>query len=264
MFDPAREGFSPRLCAIDRCQMVLLRALAGKFGARLYLKGGMAMRALFGSLRLTKDIDFERAANLSNDSLRGALPKALEAAALGAGLLAPRGTVTKSTRTTVRAALQATLAATGEPVQYEVEVSGQGLPPQAHRIHLSVAPPVTYRMTPFGVNSYDADAMAASKVAALHSETRSVPRDIFDLNDLVAQGANAAALLRAADGHWLDAIAGTTLAKVSAIGWNRANEELLPYLPAGAREAMHAAAWDALCLEVAKRVDSWIREARGS
>ena len=42
------------MCAIDRCQVGLLRALATQYSARLYLKGGMAMRALFGSLRLTK------------------------------------------------------------------------------------------------------------------------------------------------------------------------------------------------------------------
>ena len=54
MYDPASEGFSARMCAIDRCQVGLLRTLATQYSARLYLKGGMAMRALFGSLRLTK------------------------------------------------------------------------------------------------------------------------------------------------------------------------------------------------------------------
>ena len=35
MYAPAAEGFSARLCAIDRCQIGLLRALSVHFGERL-------------------------------------------------------------------------------------------------------------------------------------------------------------------------------------------------------------------------------------
>lgn len=261
MYDPAAEGFSARLCAIDRCQIGLLRALSVHYGARLYLKGGMAMRALFGSLRLTRDIDFERDPSLSNDSLRRALPRALQAAALAATLQAPRVAITKDTRTTLRASLAATLQETGEPVHYEVEISGRGLPPAEYRVRLNVAPPMAYRMTQFGVSSFNAHAMAASKVAALLSDNRSVPRDIFDLGDLIAQGANPLPLLGHADPEWLKAQSGRTLDRTGAIGWERANEELLPYLPASVRRDLDAAAWEDLCLRVAETVDAWLRQA---
>ncbi len=262
MYNPASEGFSARMCAIDRCQIGLLRALSTHYGARLYLKGGMAMRALFGSLRLTKDIDFERDPSLSNDSLRKGLPKALQAAALTSSLQAPGVSITKDTKTTFRASLAATLKETGEPVQYEVEISGRGLPPPEYLVRLSVAPPIAYRMTQFGVSSFNAHAMAASKVAALHSDNRSVPRDIFDLSDLIAQGANPAPLLGRAAPKWLKAISGRTLERTGAIGWDRANEEVLPYLPASVRQDMHAAAWEDMCLRVAETVDAWLKEAQ--
>jgi len=262
MYDPISEGFSARLCAIDRCQIGLLRALATHYSARLYLKGGMAMRALFGSLRLTKDIDFERDPSLSNDSLRKALPKALQVAALTSALQTPSVSITKDTRTTIRASLAATLKETGEPVQYDVEISGRGLPPAEHLVRLNLVPPLAYRMTQFGVSSFDAHAMAASKVAALHSDNRSVPRDIFDLSDLFAQGANPVTLLARADPKWLKAISGRTIERTSAIGWERANEELLPYLPLSVRHSLDAAAWEDTCLRVADTVDAWLKEAQ--
>jgi len=262
LYDPTTEGFSPRMCAIDRCQMGLLRELAVHYDSRLFLKGGMAMRALFGSLRLTKDIDFERAASLSIASLRKTLPKSLEKAALLAGLQGPTATATKVTATTIRVSLAARLSETDEAVQYEVEISGRGLPPPESLVRLSVAPPMSYRMAQFTISSYDAHAMAAAKVAALHSDNRSVPRDIFDLSDLIAQGANPVTLLRQrASPTWLRSIADRGIERTSIIGWGRANEEVLPYLPERVRETLSAADWEDKCLRVAETVDQWIREA---
>ena len=262
MYDPVSEGFSATLCAIDRCQIGLLRALATRYSARLYLKGGMAMRALFGSLRLTKDIDFERDPSLSNASLRKALPKALTAAALGATLQAPVVSITKDTRTTLRASLAATLRQTGEPVQFDVEISGRGLPPAEYLVRLDLVPPLAYRMTQFGVNSFNAHAMAAAKVAALHSDNRSVPRDIFDLSDLIAQGADPVSLLGRADPAWIKAISGRSSERTSAIGWDRAREEVLPYLSPPLRRELDAPAWDRMRLRVAQTVDTWLQAAQ--
>ena len=260
MYNPAEEGFSERLCAIDRCQLWLLRTLAMRYGDRLYLKGGLAMRALFGSLRLTKDIDFERAPSLANESLRKSIKSALQAAALGAGLVEPLIAITKDTRTTLRASLAARLRGGGEAIQYEVEVSGRGLPPPAHLVHAEVTPPVGYRMTRFSVASFDMHAMAASKVMALHADNRSVPRDVFDLGDLIANGANPVPLLGGAAKKLREA-AGRTIERTAAIAWARAETELLPYLPESVRQSLDARAWDALCLHTAETVDAWLAEA---
>ena len=126
----------------------------------------------------------------------------------------------------------------------------------------SLVPPLAYRMTQFGVSSFNAHAMAASKVAALHSDNRSVPRDIFDLSDLIAQGANPVALLARANPEWLKAIAGRSIERTSALGWERANEEVLPYLPASVRTTLDAAAWEDMCLKVAQTVDAWLEAAK--
>lgn len=260
MYDPADHGFSPQMRAIDACQMGLLRALSMHYGARLYLKGGMAMRALFGSLRLTKDIDFERDPSLASSQLKTTVQECMGTAALAAALRAPEIAVTKETATTLRLVLRAKLLSE-EPVRFEVEISGRSLPPSAHLKRINVVPPITYRLTQFAVNTYDEHAMAAAKAVALHAENRSVPRDIFDLSDLLAHGANPVSLLALQPGPRLQAMAGNTMARVDAIGWARANEELLPYLPLGVRQPFDADAWDTMRLHVAEKVDAWLAQA---
>lgn len=103
--DPAESGFDERLGRIDRCQIALLREIAAAYGPRLTLKGGMAMRAVFGSMRLTRDIDFDRDPSVSLDSAKKALPKALVRAATNAGIRQASAEVTKSTGTTIRVRL---------------------------------------------------------------------------------------------------------------------------------------------------------------
>jgi hypothetical protein len=49
-------GFSPEAEFRDRTQMQFVALLVRQGASRLILKGGMAMRALYGSTRLTKDV----------------------------------------------------------------------------------------------------------------------------------------------------------------------------------------------------------------
>jgi hypothetical protein len=150
---------------------------------------------------------------------------------------------------------------TEEQVRYEVEISGRPLPPSEHLKRINVVPPMAYRMTQFAVNTYDEHAMAAAKTAALHSDNRSVPRDIFDLSDLIAQGSNPVELLVRKPVQLLQKMAGNTIAQVDGIGWARANEELLPYLPLGVRQSFGEGNWDDMRISVAEKVDAWLSQA---
>jgi hypothetical protein len=124
IYKTSDRGFDERLTRIDRCQVALLREVVGQYGQRLVLKDGMAMRAVFGSLRLTKDIDFYRQPSLSMDSLKSGLPKALVRAAANPGIKQPDVEITKLTQTTARARLVGR-APTGEALRFEAEVSGR-------------------------------------------------------------------------------------------------------------------------------------------
>jgi hypothetical protein len=59
IFGAHELGFSPEAEFRDRTQMQFVALLVRQEASRLILKGGMAMRALYGSTRLTKDVDFD-------------------------------------------------------------------------------------------------------------------------------------------------------------------------------------------------------------
>jgi predicted nucleotidyltransferase component of viral defense system len=70
MFESAKTlGFSDEAHARDLCQLQFLAQLMRQGADRFILKGGMAMRALYGSARLTKDIDFDCEDSVSTQSI---------------------------------------------------------------------------------------------------------------------------------------------------------------------------------------------------
>jgi hypothetical protein len=74
-------GFGAEAEMRDRTQMQFVALLARQGAHRFILKGGMAMRALYGSTRLTKDVDFDGEGSLSQQSMQTQMPKALLQAA---------------------------------------------------------------------------------------------------------------------------------------------------------------------------------------
>jgi predicted nucleotidyltransferase component of viral defense system len=261
IYRPSDRGFDERLTSIDRCQVALLREVVGQYGQRLVLKGGMAMRAVFGSLRLTKDIDFDRQPSLSMDSLKAGLPKALVRAAANAGIKQPKAEITKLTQTTVRARL-AGFAPTGDSLRFEVEISGRHEIPSNWRRREIIAPPASYGMAPFMVESYSNDVLAAMKIAAAMSDARNAPRDVYDLNDLIAAQANPAAILASrSTQEALERIKTNAHDKLELIDFNLAREELLPYLPKDIRETLTEYQWFENTLTVSAAIVRWCDEA---
>lgn len=260
LYSPSEKGFDERLTAIDRCQVALLREIVGQYGSRLVLKGGMAMRAVFGSMRLTKDIDFDRESSLSLDSAKKGLPRAMVRAASVAGIRQPEAEITKLTATTIRARLAGQTNG-GVAVRFEVEISGRGDPSAQERRKETIVPPQAYGMAPFLVESYSSDALAAMKVAAAMSEVRNVPRDIYDLYDLLVAGANPVRLLAPAPQDVLERIQAGALSKLEGIGFDLAREELLPYLPPDTRAALTEDRWLECTLAVGEALEKWAAEA---
>ncbi len=260
LYSPTERGFDDRLTAIDRCQVALLREIVNQYGGRLTLKGGMAMRAVFGSMRLTKDIDFDRDASLSLDSVKGGLPKALLRAAANAGIRQPEASITKLTPTTVRARILGRSIG-GIEVRFEVEVSGRGAAPVSQRRRETVVPPASYGIAPFVVEAYANDTLAAMKIAAAMSEARNVPRDLYDLNDLFSAGADPSRLLAAVPTAALERIRAQALRKLEQIDFALARQELLPYLPPDIREALTEDRWIEDTLAVGTAIELWAASA---
>lgn len=258
LYDPKNRGFSEALSAIDRCQIAMVRELANSTQGRLILKGGMAMRMAVGSLRLTKDVDFDRADGVSTASVQSSVKKALQYAVQSAGLRGAEIDPGKSTETTVRMRLAGTVA--GAPIRFVVEVSGRN--PVAHdcQSRVQVVPPSRYGIAPFVVTAYSHAMLAASKVMAVMSANRNVPRDVFDLNDLLTVDP-VSILASRVDSFALKEIADQVLNKVCAIDFALARQELLPYIPTNQREAISQERWDEMTLNVAQTVEKWVAGA---
>lgn len=257
LYDPRDRGFSEPFYVIDRAQVAMLRELASA-QARVVLKGGMAMRVMVGSMRLTKDIDMDRASDVSTNALTSSLRKALTYAAQSARLIAPEVKEIKVTPTTIRMRLSGNTPMA--QVRFVVEVSGRAQLPEGSFERVTLTPPARYGIAPFSIASYTHDMLAASKVAAIMSPRRNVPRDIYDLHDL--SSAQPTALLgslfeRETLKHWKD----EALSKVSLIKFDQAKDELVPYLPPDIRDSLTASTWEDMALAVLDQVEHWLGSA---
>ena len=258
IYSPAEKGFDERLSLIDKAQIALLREVMSELGAgRLILKGGMAMRAVIGSMRLTKDIDFDRDPKLTLNAVKGRLRKSLEAAASNAGIRSPKAEITKETPTTVRARLSGR-SATGGDLRFEVEVSGRQIELNRRYIRaVSVIPPASYAMAPFLVEAYTGDMLAAMKIAAAMSDLRNAPRDVYDLYDLIGIGADPVPLLATQPLALLQEVRRTAMSKIEHIGFALARDELLPYLPRADRKQLTEDRWTDYILVVGEAIERW-------
>jgi predicted nucleotidyltransferase component of viral defense system len=254
-------GFSPEAQVRDRSQMAFLSSLMRLGADRYILKGGMAMRALYGSARLTKDVDFDCEDSVSDRSLATRIPNALGQAARSAGIVEQKIDRTKSGERASRWRLVGRTR-DGIAVTWEVELSRRGVPDARYVVTRPIQPPFEYTIAPFVARVYSEAAMAARKVNALLSDNRSVPRDVFDLADLVRRGASPVALwIEHLSRENLERKRDAVLPKVTLIDFPLANAELLPYLARDIRATIDEKRWGEVQVEVAEGVGRWFEEA---
>jgi predicted nucleotidyltransferase component of viral defense system len=233
-----------------------------RLGADRYiLKGGLAMRALYGSARLTKDVDFDCEESVSDRSMSARITSALEQAARSAGMVEPKVDRPKSGELASRWRLQGRMR-DGTRVAWEVELSRRGVPDARYVESRLIQPPYEYVIAPFLVRVYSEAAMAAGKVNALLSERRSVPRDVYDLAELIRRGASPVALWsEQLTRENLERKRNAVLSKVTLIDFPLANAELLPYLGRDVRSSIDESRWGDLQIEVVEGVDRWFGAA---
>lgn len=262
MIFAARDlGFSPEAEFRDRTQMQFIALLVRQEASRLILKGGMAMRALYGSTRLTNDVDFDCEDNVSQQSMQSHMSRALTQAARLVGLAGVEVTQTKRGERSARWRIVGT-AAGDVKIIWEVEVSRRGVPPPEFIETKPFETPVAYRVPPFSVRVYGPAAMAGGKVNALLSENRSVPRDVYDLSELIRHGADPTELwIRRIPRQVLERKRPVIMAKIEIIDFAMAAAELLPYIAPEMRQAIDERRWDEIRLDVAHHVERWMDSA---
>ncbi|MHB8423700.1 MAG: nucleotidyl transferase AbiEii/AbiGii toxin family protein [Gammaproteobacteria bacterium] len=227
----------------------LTRALFQKKGEGFVLKGGGALRALFGAERLTRDIDLDFTnPKRSADSLHHTVQHAIDSAARG--LPVSKLTVSEPGKAESSPQWKINFTdATGQRYHVELEVSRD-----AHRVppgsvvQQPFVPQAAAGIPRFWVDIYDLPTLIATKISALLG--RETARDVYDLDLLMAtrktpsveqvrwaidrahlQGQDARAVLRA---------------HLDALDWQRYQTELRDSLPEDTAARIHEQEWSAL------------------
>lgn len=243
---------------LERLMRELFRQESG-----FVLKGGGAMRALYGEQRLTKDVDVDFSnPKRTADSLHKTVSAAIKAAARGLPLTDLRinepGKGEKSPRWKVNFR-----DPDDNPVHIEVEVSREpGRAPPGRIMQTPFIPRAAKGIPRFHVSVYDAPTLIATKVAALLG--REVPRDVYDLDLLHAQHEPPTQEQIA----WAVERAGTEPATaretlwqhLDALDWNRFESELLGSLTEDAAANIDENEWTAMKLRVGEYIESLLEE----
>jgi predicted nucleotidyltransferase component of viral defense system len=209
-------------------QRLLTHLYRGSESSSLVLKGGAAMRVLTESARYTQDLDFDHDPHRSLASLQRTVRSAIDRAVQGGGLTEVSISEPKQTDTVARWKVSGRTS-TGEKLHLIVEVSRRRAPDLGHVVRVPVQ--IADRTLPrVYVSVYDEQALADNKLVALLDERRTAPRDIYDLELLLARGVCPSV-------HAVDPIAdrGTLMERVSEkldrMGWALFRDQVLPALP---------------------------------
>lgn len=213
----------------DTFQQRLLTCLyRGSESSSLVLKGGGAMRVLTASARYTQDLDFDHDPHRSLTSLQKTIRSAVARALQGSGLALISISEPKQTDTVARWKIFGRTS-TGEDLHLTVEVSRRGTPDLRHVVKVPVQ--IGDRTLPrVYVSVYDEQALTDNKLAALLDERRAAPRDIYDLEVLLARGVcpSEAAVERAGGRAALMRRVGE---KLDLLSWPLFRDQVIPALP---------------------------------
>jgi predicted nucleotidyltransferase component of viral defense system len=215
----ARDAFQQRL---------LTFLYRGSASSSLVLKGGAAMRVLTESARFTQDLDFDHDPHRSLASLQNTVRTAIDRAIQGSGLVGASISESKQTDTVARWKILGRTNS-GETLQLTVEVSRRRTPDPTHVLKIPVQ--IADRTLPrVYVSVYDEQALVDHKLAALIDDRRTAPRDVYDLELLLARGATpSAAAVEQLGGR--AALLKRVADKLDLISWALFRDEVLPTLP---------------------------------
>ena len=209
-------------------QRLLTHLYRGAESSSLVLKGGAAMRVLTESARYTQDLDFDHDPHRSLASLQKTIRSGIERALQASGLVQTSVSESKQTDTVARWKISGRTIS-GEDLHLTVEVSRRRAPDLGHvlKIPIQVADRTLPRVY---VSVYDEQALTDNKVAALIDERRTAPRDVYDLELLLARGfCPSAPAVQQSGGQ--TALTQRVSEKLDLMSWALFRDQVLPALP---------------------------------
>lgn len=262
LIDPAQLGFQPLAIARDRFQLAFVRAVMLAAPGRLVVKGGMAIRAELDGVRMTEDVDFDRAAGISLEATANAIKQGLKQACIVCGVHDAKISESKKTSATLRIKLHGTLPE-GGVISFKAEASGRHEAfADRYKTDIPIKTPAAYRLPPLRLSVYPLNVLLATKIAALMSPERNVPRDVYDIKRMLDVGVAPEGLLDLVGREQLSAFASEVWGKIGGIGYDAFRTELLPFIGQADVDAITESVWSAWCVDVANAIEQICRDAR--
>jgi len=248
---------------LQRVEARFLRELFRASKGGFVLKGGMALAALFGNSRLTRDIDldFPPLSERTAESLHNQIRRALDLALRGSGVVdckihvPGKGEISPKWKVSGR-------SSEGAPFNLKVEVSRR--PPPPGRVRQVALPGVAaFGFATFYVDLYEEPVLAAMKLAALLSPDRCAPRDVYDLDLLLPAHLPGFALL-----NWALKVARIAPPeasqalqnKLEAMPWSLFETQILPSIDPLIAARYNAESWAAMKTRVAGPLSELLEE----
>jgi len=261
LIDPSELGFQPLAITRDRFQLAFVRAVMLAAPGRLVVKGGMAIRAVLDGVRMTEDVDFDRAAGISLESTANAIKQGLKQACVVCGVHDAQITESKKTASTLRIKLQGALPG-GGVISFKAEASGRHeIFADHYKTALPLKPPPAYRLAPITMSVYPLNVLLATKIAALMSPERNVPRDVYDIKRMLDVGATPEGLNDLVEPAQQHEFATAVWAKVGGIHYNAFKTELLPFVGRATADEVTEETWATWCADVAAAIERVCHDA---
>jgi len=243
---------------------LLVELMSNAVHHELVLKGGLAMRAVMGSTRFTKDIDLDAATSASVERLQGIVRRSIAKVVRQSGLIADvQVSEPKQTTTTLRWKVNGNAPGTMRPINLSIEVSRREWVAPFRTVELDLSPQFAGGSARGRVLVLDSQALAVCKVLALTDPKRDAPRDLFDLSVLVeADVEDPSQLLASQSAERLQQALDELWSKVESMGYDRFCAEVASYLPAEVAEAITAEVYGQLQMVVAENVEGWVLRAQ--
>jgi len=233
------------------------RLLAALFKTRekgeLIVKGGAAMKIHTQSARFTKDIDLDHDPHRGIPSLVKSVRKSIDQAFIGSGFKKLDVSEPKQTDTVARWKIHAE-GPRGERFQLTLEVS------RRHEINLDEieASPLQMKGAPrVYVDVYKSDKLVEMKLHALLDENRIAPRDIYDLDLLIADGSRASASSLQSMHEKYGDLSEQMIKKMDAMPWAMFESQTLSVIPDELKERIDESEYGAMKDRILTEVMQW-------
>ena len=247
---------------LERLQRRFLDALYRHTSpGEIVLKGGLALRAVYGQHRRTLDIDLDQDRRRSLSRLQKVIRKAIHSAIRASEFSALEINEPKQTDTVARWKLSGKLA-DGSPLHMTIEVSRRNKVNKAdlHTIHLrDIALPG--HGTPGKIDTYAVSILARHKVMALLDPKRHALRDIYDIS-LLLDNPDVNNPLQGISCDELHGMQSELWKKIESFSWPDFQDQVVTQLDVREAENFNQNRFEQMQYSVAEGLSSWLEQAQ--